>query len=344
MSTQQTITPKDIVLKRIAGRDAKRIIVRNYRSGTFPSGVKLCLGAFVGEQCLGCVVFGMGSRFIHTVIADGQPGDVWELARLWLSDRLPKNSESRVLAIAIKVVKKFNRELKAVVTYTDYGVKLYKGAGWEQVPGQFGDTKCMIVDGVEHFSRRAVSNQYGTISPPELRKRGHTVEIKQGVHRTKWIYWLQPGQLAQDANNDKHPLEPGVIKLFRQAPKWLGWPGSETIRKALYDGSYVSVEDEQGQMVGVWLFSRLKKAPVLRDCGCVVDQEQQGKGIGRQLAEKAIALCEEENRVLTFDCKAENPAIEFWRRMNFEETGTRRRGKDQELYRRFVYIPHASRR
>ncbi len=335
------IKPKQIVLKRIANRDARRIILGRYRSGSFPSGVKFSLGAFVDDRCYGCIVFAIGSRFIHTVIEDGQPNDVWELARLWLSDKLPKNSESRLLRIAIKLVSQYNPALKAVVTYTELGVGLYKGAGWKQVPGRFGDRKTMVVDGVEHFSSRAVANLFGTISRKELEKRGHHVEIRDGLHRTKWIKWLSEGKLACETNGEKHPFEPQVIALWRQSPKWLGWPGSHTIREALYDESYVA-EFDGGKMIGCWLFRRLKRISVLRDVGCCVDSAVRGKGIGRKLVEQAKRMCDEENRILTFDCKVENPSLEFWRKMGFKEVGERKRGKAQEIYRRFVYVPKTS--
>lgn len=337
------IRPKDIQLRRIHSRDAKRIIIENYHAETFPSGVKLCLGCFVGGRCLGTVVYSIGSRFIFTVIEDGKFGDVWELSRLWLSDELPKNSESRVLSVAMKMVRKHNPKLIAAVTYTTLGVGLYKGAGWLQVPGRFGDRQRYVVDGVEHFSSRAVANKYGTISKEELRKRGHVVVMKPAPYRTKWIYWLREGKLSHN-NNSKTAVsfEKEIVRLWRQAPKWLGWPGTETIRKAITDESYVTERNEAGMLVGIWLVSRLRKMRVFRGIGCCVDKQARGQGVGRRLCEKMKAACDAESRMLTFDCKAANPAIGFWRHNGFQETGTRKRGNQQELYRRFVYIPKQS--
>lgn len=335
-----SMKPKDIVLKPIAQRDAERMILENYRSGTFPSGVKLSLGAFVGERCLGCVVFSVGSRFIHTVVEGGRPGDVWELARLWLDDALPKNSESRVLAVAIRIVRRHAPKLKALITYTTKGVGLYKGAAWEQVPGRYGDRYCRIVDGVQFFSSRAVANQYGTINVDALRKLGHEVIVKPGEHRTKWIYWLHDrGRLSLEVEQHGHPLEKAVGKLFRQAPKWLGWPGTETIRHALQEESFAVVEDDDGTLLGCWLLTRLKTKPVFRDVGCVVDRAHRREGLGRRLAEEVKRMCDRENRLLTFDCKEANGAgIAFWRAMGFRATGRRKRGKDAEPYQRFVYL------
>ena len=45
----------------------------------------------------------------------------WEIKRLALSDDLPKNSESRVIAIALRLLKKY-REVKGVITYADSAV------------------------------------------------------------------------------------------------------------------------------------------------------------------------------------------------------------------------------
>lgn len=58
----------------------------------------------------------------------------WEIKRLALSSTLPKNSESRTIAIAIRLLRKMY-DVKGIVTYADDGVghvgTIYKASGFE---------------------------------------------------------------------------------------------------------------------------------------------------------------------------------------------------------------------
>ncbi len=58
----------------------------------------------------------------------------WEIKRLALSDNLPKNSESRVIAVAMRLIKKMNKNVKGFVTYADSSVghvgTIYKASGF----------------------------------------------------------------------------------------------------------------------------------------------------------------------------------------------------------------------
>ena len=58
----------------------------------------------------------------------------WEIKRLALSDDLPKNSESRVIAISLRLLRKY-RKVCGVITYADDGVghsgTIYKASGFE---------------------------------------------------------------------------------------------------------------------------------------------------------------------------------------------------------------------
>ena len=62
-------------------------------------------------------------------------GDVtWELARLWLRDELPKNSETWFIARCIKHVRMEHQEVKVLVSYADPTVghegTIYKAGNW----------------------------------------------------------------------------------------------------------------------------------------------------------------------------------------------------------------------
>lgn len=276
------------------------------------------------------------NRNLHCIIEGARPGEVLELSRLYLDDDLPKNSESRVLSICRRLLKKRTTNLVALVTYTEGGGYLYEAAGW-QFAHHASTSKQLVVDGVAYYANRAVDQRFGTSVPDELRRRGHCVEEREN-RRQCYVCWIQEGRLARTRYTDAHPLEKEIQRLWSTAHQWLGWPGTETIRKSLHDGSNVIVW-KRGKIVGAWLVSRLSTRPVFRGIGCVVDARHRGAGVGRELCERMQGLCEAEGRLLTFDVKSSNPAVAFWQRMGFRWMGFRYRGKDRERYERFVYIP-----
>lgn len=61
-------------------------------------------------------------------------GVTWELARLWLSDELPHNSETWFIARGIKHVRVAHRDVQILVSYADPAAghegTIYKAANW----------------------------------------------------------------------------------------------------------------------------------------------------------------------------------------------------------------------
>ena len=92
------------------------------------------LGVFKGGELYGCISMGSPSAKVMKGLytPDTQDG-WWEIKRLALSDDLPKNSESRVIAIAIRLIRKA-RNVKGIITYADDGVghvgTIYKATGF----------------------------------------------------------------------------------------------------------------------------------------------------------------------------------------------------------------------
>lgn len=62
-------------------------------------------------------------------------GVTWELARLWIDDCMPKNTETFFMARGVDYIKGFHREVKVLVSYADPSVghsgTIYKAANWK---------------------------------------------------------------------------------------------------------------------------------------------------------------------------------------------------------------------
>ena len=57
------------------------------------SAVRLSLGVFGGGELLGCAIFNPGPRNGHRLLRGATQADVLHLARFWLDDRAPRNSD-----------------------------------------------------------------------------------------------------------------------------------------------------------------------------------------------------------------------------------------------------------
>ena len=127
---------KDIVLKPISAQDANALIRRVHYSGKVVQNSQLHIGVFYNGHLEGAMQFGpsLDKRKIQGLVNDTQWHEFTELNRLAFTDNLPRNSESRALAIAIKLLRKHAPQLKWCVTFAD-GTQcgdgtIYRAAGF----------------------------------------------------------------------------------------------------------------------------------------------------------------------------------------------------------------------
>jgi hypothetical protein len=97
-----------------------------------PAIIMLCL---IVEHCgvpIGCIVYSAPPREAEKRYG----GKVWELSRLFLLDEIPKNAETWVIGKSIRWIKKYNKEVKFLLSYADPSVghngTIYKAANWRQ--------------------------------------------------------------------------------------------------------------------------------------------------------------------------------------------------------------------
>lgn len=87
-------------------------------------------GAFVGGVNIGVCVFSIPPRETNKRYG----GECWELSRLWLSDDLPRNSETWFIAKCIKEVQRSHPNISHLVSYADPSAGhtgiIYKAGNW----------------------------------------------------------------------------------------------------------------------------------------------------------------------------------------------------------------------
>lgn len=129
-------TAKDLIVKPIGSADAIAFVKAHHYSGKVAFGVGVNLGVFIDSKLHGVMQFGasVDKRKIQGLVSGTQWHEFLELNRMAFDDVLPRNSESRALSIAWRLLKKHAPQVKWVVSFAD-GTQcgdgtIYRAAGF----------------------------------------------------------------------------------------------------------------------------------------------------------------------------------------------------------------------
>lgn len=170
------------------------LIVEHHYLHSMPAATWRCFGVYAGAELAGGAVFTAGPRHGWRLMRGGRPQHVAALARLWLADDLPKNAESRVIGVILRLLRQENI-WKLVLSYADPTVghrgTIYQATGWlylgRSSPGSYVD----LGDGTPCHPRTV----YGTLGANgvgHLRRTGIPAKryLIGGKHR--YVYVLDP--------------------------------------------------------------------------------------------------------------------------------------------------------
>ena len=97
---------KELVVKPIPWQVAKAIFERHHYLHSQPGGTLFSFGVFLGGRLLGALCFTRGPAHAYELVEGAAMRDCATLSRLWLADELPPNSESRVLGITLRALRR----------------------------------------------------------------------------------------------------------------------------------------------------------------------------------------------------------------------------------------------
>jgi len=128
------------------------------------------------------------------MVEDTSIDECLTLTRLWLSEELPANSESRVIAVSIHYLKKFTR-VKFLVTYADstqgHIGTIYQATGWLYTGLSEAMPKFDVGDGISRHSR-SFSHAFGSHSMKYFAYCGLNVRALPQIPKHRYIYLLRP--------------------------------------------------------------------------------------------------------------------------------------------------------
>ena len=165
---------KSIILKAIDATTANALVKRVHYSGKVVNNSQLHIGVFYRGKLEGAMQFGpsLDKRKLQGLV-EGTPWNGFiELNRMAFTDTLPRNSESRALGIALRMLKQHAPHVQWVVTFAD-GAQcgdgtIYRAAGFVltsikrndqlwTLPDGFAFTRMSATDTCRPCSRKIVS-------------------------------------------------------------------------------------------------------------------------------------------------------------------------------------------
>ena len=181
---------KDIVVKPISSSAANALVKRVHYSGKVVNNSQLHLGVFLDERLEGAMQFGpsLDKRKIQGIVE----GTLWngfiELNRMAFSDRLPRNSESRALGVAFRIMKKNYPHIEWIVSFAD-GAQcgdgtIYRAAGFVLTGIKRNDQIWQAPSG-EIFSRMSLTDQRSKQQQAQAAQVLSRTTVTKGKHIPK---------------------------------------------------------------------------------------------------------------------------------------------------------------
>lgn len=112
---------KDIHVAPIAAKDANSLVRKVHYSGKVVNNSQLHFGVFLNGKLEGAMQFGpsLDKRKIQGLVEGTSWNGFIELNRMAFSDQLPRNSESRALGIAFRLMRKHYPHIEWVISFAD---------------------------------------------------------------------------------------------------------------------------------------------------------------------------------------------------------------------------------
>lgn len=112
---------KSLVVRPIDAKTSIEFIKRHHYSGKWARNTQVHLGVFLGTSLEGVMQFGppLDRRKLAGIIKGGATRSMLELNRMAFTEALPRNSESRAIGVALRLIRKHTPHVRFVVSFAD---------------------------------------------------------------------------------------------------------------------------------------------------------------------------------------------------------------------------------
>jgi hypothetical protein len=190
---------KEIIVKVIPSKIANEFVKLNHYSGKVVPNSTLHFGCFLDGKLHGVMQYGPSINKKGTInLVEGTGWNEFiELNRMAFDDYLPKYSESRCIAISIKLIKKNAPQIKWIISFAD-GTQcgdgtIYRASGFKLVGLAKNAGICKLNGKIVHIKKtydmKLTSSFMKKSDIPKLKQKGYDAEIIDG-HQLKYIYLI----------------------------------------------------------------------------------------------------------------------------------------------------------
>jgi len=122
---------------------ARTVIAARHYSGRFVNNSYLHLGVFAERELVGVMQWGyaLNPNSGRRVVANTENREYMELNRLWVHDKMPKNTESRAISYALKTIKLLHPSVEWVQSFADErcgrGGVVYQASNFEFIGSHY---------------------------------------------------------------------------------------------------------------------------------------------------------------------------------------------------------------
>ena len=170
----------------------RKLVQQEHYLHSLPRGTCLAFGVFLEGRLMGALTLGVGPYNAPSLVEGASSDDCLTLTRMWLSDELPGNSESRALGMVVRALRK-HTSLKFLVTYADpdqgHVGTIYQASNWFYIGLSEAPPQYDFGDGKIHHSR-SLSHAYGTHSLRHFARYGVDVKVVPQSSKYRYLYLL----------------------------------------------------------------------------------------------------------------------------------------------------------
>jgi hypothetical protein len=192
-------TAKDIHVAPISQKDAAKLVKRVHYSGKIVNNSQLHFGVFLNSKLEGVMSFGasMDKRRVGALVENTKWNDFLELNRMAFSEALPRNSESRALSIAFKLIKKNYPHIEWIISFAD-GTQcgdgtIYRASGFVLTSIKKNSTMLLMPDG-SIIADKTLNNSNNI---GKNGRKGSSIAKENGAKpltgfQLRYVYFLNP--------------------------------------------------------------------------------------------------------------------------------------------------------
>lgn len=208
---------------------AKKIVMNFHYMKTFPAGSWLYFGIMHKgiKELMGVAVFGRstGTDAKAKLFPNVKPDEILEMQRLWISDAMKMNAESKSLSLIIETIKKNYPTLKLVWTYAggckdDCGI-VYQSSGFMFLGSEPSNDFYLTKSG--EYKNLIAAKRFGR-APKGLsdQKIGEFLFGEGNIVYANRHYYFYPfGKSLRRQMQSKTKPFPKQSKNFRKDQKWV---------------------------------------------------------------------------------------------------------------------------